>query len=92
MDDDGWSQLTWSAPSLRSRNYALAGYDRPHVFNLAFVYELPYRSPPPRTKWSEPILGDWQINGIYSAVSGLPFTITADGAQLDMPATRRPRI
>ncbi len=44
VDDDGWSQLTWSAPSQRSRNYALAGYDRPQMFNMAFVYELPYKT------------------------------------------------
>jgi hypothetical protein len=88
VDDDGWSQLMWSAPSLRSRNYALAGYDRPHVFNLAFVYELPYKVASAQNKVVAAILGDWQINGIYSAVSGLPFTITADGAQLDMPGNQ----
>ena len=31
------------------------------------------------------ILGDWQVNGLFSAYSGTPFTITADGAQLNMP-------
>jgi hypothetical protein len=31
------------------------------------------------------VLGDWQINGIFSAVSGTPFTITASGADLNMP-------
>ncbi len=44
VDDDGWSQLTWNAPSQRSRNYALAGYDRTHMFQMAFVYELPYKT------------------------------------------------
>jgi Carboxypeptidase regulatory-like domain/TonB dependent receptor len=85
VDDDGWSQLTWSAPNLRDRNYALAGYDRTHVFNLAFVYELPYKVSSAQNKVLGSILGDWQVNGIYSAVSGLPFTMTASGAQLDMP-------
>jgi Carboxypeptidase regulatory-like domain/TonB dependent receptor len=85
VDDDGWSQLQWSAPSLRDRNYALAGYDRPHIFNLAFVYELPYKVTTAQNKVLGGILGDWQVNGIYTAVSGLPFTITANSAQLDMP-------
>ena len=31
------------------------------------------------------VLGDWQINGIYSAFSGTPFTITADGATVNAP-------
>ena len=43
-DDDGWAGLNWNAPSQLSRNYALAGYDRPHVFQMAFVYELPYKT------------------------------------------------
>ena len=41
-DDDGWVGLTWNQPSQLHRNYALAGYDRPHMFRLGFVYELPF--------------------------------------------------
>jgi len=85
VDDDGWSTLSYNAPSLRSRNYALAGYDRPHVFQMAFVYELPYKVSTAQNKMIGTILGDWQVNGIYSAVSGTPFTITANGAELNMP-------
>ena len=83
VDDDGWSQLTYNAPSLR-RNYALAGYDRPHMFQMAFVYELPYKTSNGKDI-AHLILGDWQLNGIYSAVSGTPFTVSADGTQLNMP-------
>ena len=75
----------WSAPSLREKSYALAGYDRPHIFQMAFVWELPYRTTTAENKVVGAILGDWQVNGIYSAVSGTPFTITASGAQLNMP-------
>jgi hypothetical protein len=85
VDEDGWSQLIWSAPSLRERNYALASYDRPHIFQMAFVCELPYKATTAGNKVVGAILGDWQVNGIYSAVSGTPFTITANGAQLNMP-------
>jgi hypothetical protein len=88
VDDDGWSQLDWSAPSLRSKNYAPAGYDRTHMFNMGFVYELPYKTSNGKDV-AHLILGDWQINGIYSAISGLPFTITANGAGLDMPGNRQ---
>ena len=85
-DDDGWAGLAWNAPSLRSRNYALAGYDRPHMFQMAFLYELPYKTKGGSgNKAARAVLGDWQINGIYSAVSGTPFTIVADGAGLNMP-------
>ena len=84
VDDDGWSQLNWSAPSLRDKNYAPAGYDRRHMFNMAFVYEVPYKTSTSKDI-AHLILGDWQINGIYSAISGLPFTIIANGASLNMP-------
>ena len=84
VDDDGWSQLTWSAPSQRSLNYALAGYDRPQMFNMAFVYELPYKTSTSKDI-AHLIFGDWQINGIYTAMAGTPFTITANGATLNMP-------
>jgi outer membrane receptor protein involved in Fe transport len=83
-DDDGWAGLMWNAPSLRSRNYALAGYDRPQIFQMAFVYELPYKTSTGH-RGARLILGDWQINGIYSAYSGTPFTINASGAGLNMP-------
>jgi hypothetical protein len=87
VDDDGWSQLTWSAPSQRGRNYANAGYDRPHMFNMAFVYELPYKSTSADSKALGWVFGDWQVNGLYAFYSGTPFTITASAADLNMPGS-----
>jgi len=84
-DDDGWDGLMWNAPSLRSRNYAPAGYDRPQIFQMAFVYELPYKTQGSGKNVARVVLGDWQVNGIFSTVSGTPFTITASGADLNMP-------
>jgi hypothetical protein len=84
-DDDGWAGLDYNAPSLRSRNYALAGYDRPHMFQMAFVYELPYKTSGTGNSVLRWVLGDWQVNGVYAAFSGTPFTITADGTDLNMP-------
>jgi len=88
-DDDGWAGLDWNAPSLLDRNYALAGYDRTHVFQMAFVYELPYKSTGEGNRAAHIVLGDWQINGLFSAYSGTPFTISADGADLNMPGNRQ---
>ncbi len=89
-DDDGWAGLTWNAPSELSRNYALAGYDRPQIFQMAFLYELPYKTTTPGgSRAMKAVFGDWQVNGIYSAYSGTPFTITADGADLNMPGNQQ---
>ena len=41
-DDDGWVGLTWNQPSQIHRNYARAGFDRPHMLQMGFVYELPF--------------------------------------------------
>ena len=40
-DDDGWAGLTWNDPNILKRNRAEAGYNIPHIFNVAYVYELP---------------------------------------------------
>ena len=34
--------LDWNQPSQLSRNYALAGYDRTHNFQMGFLYDLPF--------------------------------------------------
>jgi hypothetical protein len=89
-DDDGWAglPLTNWGPAL-DRNRALAGYDRPHIFQLAAVYELPFG----RGKRlandgiAAAVIGGWQLNGQFSAYSGTPFTVTAPGSALNAPGS-----
>jgi outer membrane receptor protein involved in Fe transport len=79
-DDDGWVGLTWNQPSQLHRNYARAGYDRPHMLQMGFVYELPFG----RTS-SHPVaqvVKNWQVNGIASWLSGTPFSIGGDNGLL----------
>jgi hypothetical protein len=82
-DDDGWTGFTWNIPSQRHRNYALAGYDRTHVLQMGFVYELPFA----RESYNPAalIIKDWQINGVFSAFSGTPFTVGGNNPQLLAP-------
>ncbi|MBI3683158.1 MAG: TonB-dependent receptor [Acidobacteria bacterium] len=66
---------------LDSRNknldFGLIDLDRTHMFSLNYVYELPVfknaKGPMGR------ILGGWQISGITSFQSGLPFNVTQAG-------------
>ncbi len=90
-DDDGWASVLWNAPSVFFRNRARAGYDIPHIFQLAYVYELPMgRGKPVATEGAAAaILGGWQINGIFSAYQGRPFTVTSAGASLNMPGNQQ---
>jgi hypothetical protein len=68
---------------VRDKNFALAGYDRTHVLQMGFVYELPF------AKGSRSLLGrivqNWQINGIASAYSGVPFSVNGTNTALNCP-------
>jgi hypothetical protein len=79
VDDDGGG-YTWAMPSQFDRNYALAGYDRPHMLQMGFVYELPFGRE--STGFVATLIKDWQVNGIGSWLSGTPFTIGGDNGLL----------
>jgi hypothetical protein len=80
-DDDGWATLAWNQESQLSRNYARAGYDRPHMLQLGFVYELPFARDSQGV--AAQLIKNWQINGIGSWVSGTPFTVGGDNSLLN---------
>ncbi len=75
-DDDGWSELMWNDPAIINRNRAQAGYNRPHVFQLATIYDLPFGRGPDQT-WVNKIIRGWQVNGIFSASQNRPFTVVS---------------
>jgi hypothetical protein len=87
-DDDGWVGLTWNGASQLHRNYALAGYDRTHNFQMGFVYALPWQTNGD-TGVVRAVINDWQLNGVFAAFSGNPFTVVADGAVLNMPGNQQ---
>ena len=72
-DDDGWAGLVWNDPNILRRNRAQAGFNTPQVFQLAYVYELPFGK---GKSWANgagagtKILSGWQTSGTFSAISG----------------------
>ena len=91
QDDDGWATIDWNHPSVLSKNYGPAGYDRTHMFQLGFVAELPFGKDGRGAL--NAIIKDWSLNGIFSYVTGTPFTVTASGASVNAPGNlpdRRP--
>jgi hypothetical protein len=80
-DDDGWAGLSWNDPALIYRNRAQAGYNRPHMVQLAAVYELPFGRNSDGI--AAHLFRGWQLNGIFSVNEQSPFTVTANGASLD---------
>ena len=73
-DEDGWTGLTWNHPIKYDDNFALAGFDRTHIAQLGFLYELPFLKDT-QVGAAQAILGGWQVNGIAAWYSGTPYSI-----------------
>jgi hypothetical protein len=54
--------------------YGPARYDRTHIFNANFVYDLPFFQS--QSGFVGHVLGGWEVSGIVNAYTGLPFTVT----------------
>jgi hypothetical protein len=85
--DNNDSGLTWQAPALWRRNRAVANFDRPHNLQIFGVYELPFGKGQKyaTSGFAGALLGGWQLNGIFSAYSGTPFTVASAGASVNSP-------
>jgi hypothetical protein len=73
-------------------NEARLPHDRPHNLQASFVVELPFgrgRSVLNDGGAASAILGGWQVNGLFSAYSGSPFTVTSAATSLDMPGSNQ---
>jgi outer membrane receptor protein involved in Fe transport len=87
-DEDGWAGLSWNSDNVLRRNRAVTGYDRNHVLQLGWVADLPFG---PGKRFASGggigslLVRDWQANGTFSAYTGVPFTVTADGSSLNAP-------
>ncbi|WP_031496898.1 carboxypeptidase regulatory-like domain-containing protein [Bryobacter aggregatus] len=89
-DEDGWVSVNWNWGPTINRNVATAGYDRTQMFQMGFLYEIPFGKGKQffkDNKFVDGVLGGWQFGGIYSAYSGTPFTVTADGGLLNAPGS-----
>jgi hypothetical protein len=71
------------------RNYAPLDFDRTLNYEQSFTYELPagrgkrYMS----SGIGAIALGGWKVSGTVSAVTGVPFTVQANGGTLNTPGT-----
>ncbi len=81
--EDGWVGLTWNHPLMYDENFAVASFDRTHVFQMGFVYELPFLRN--NTDVLGKALGGWQLNGVFAAYSGTPYSIGGTNTALNCP-------
>ena len=80
-DEDGWTDLTWNHPLMFDRNFAIAGFDRPHVLQLGFAWAMPFLQE--QTDVLARVLQGWQLNGVVAAYSGAPFSVAGTNTALD---------
>jgi hypothetical protein len=86
-DDEGWAGVTYNWEPAFHRNRAVAGYDRTHVFQMGYVYELPMGAGR-KVASSGPmkhVAGGWSVSGITSAYTGTPFTPSSPSGTLNLP-------
>ena len=84
-DDDGWTGVSWNYAPVFGRNRAPAGFDHTHIFNVGWVYELPFGKHGKffKTGIAEKVFGGWNVNGVMASYTGAPFTVGADGSSLN---------
>jgi len=80
-DEDGGSTLEWNHPLMYDQNFALAGFDRTHVAQMGFVWELPFAKSS-KTSLAKVVQG-WQLNGVAAAFSGTPYSIGGTNTPLN---------
>ncbi len=82
-----------SSPSVKALAYmdlnrVVRSFDRTHNLQLTNIWELPFGK---GRKWSPSnpgvswIVSGWQVNNIFSIMSGAPFSVSASGTSLDLP-------
>jgi len=57
-------------------DYGPSFFNRPHVFNAIFNYELPFKN---HRSFVNKIIGGWYTSGIFRASSGVPELVTISG-------------
>jgi hypothetical protein len=63
---------------VRGRSYGVLEYDRTHIFNLSYNYNLPNLSPI-KNAFGRGVLNGWQISGITTFSSGRPLNLRFSG-------------
>jgi hypothetical protein len=73
-----------------SLNEARLNSDRPHNFQASFILELPFGNGKRFLNNGgamAAIVGGWQVNGLFSAYSGPPFSVTSAATSLNLPGS-----
>jgi hypothetical protein len=80
---NGGDQDTISDPYNRAYDYGLSTYNRTNIFLVDYMYKLPFFNHS-SNPFAKTLLGGWQLSGIVTAESGLPFNVTMAANTLGM--------
>lgn len=82
---DGYSNNTPEYWPIMSK--VPTAFDRTHNFNASVSAQLPFGKGKSMATSGigAAILGGWQVNALFSAYTGAPFTVSADGGTLNAP-------
>jgi len=79
-DNDGGPRIQYLPE--KQRNRGPASYDRTHNLQMYGVYDLPFGKGErwARDGWSSKVLGGFQVSGVMSIMSGIPFYVIQGNA------------
>ncbi len=87
--DNSDNGLRINNPEFFHLNRTLSNFDIPHNLQISHILELPFGK---GRKWLagsnafvNALVSGWQVNGIFSFLSGPPFSVTAPGTSLNSP-------
>lgn len=75
---------SYELPEFADRNWTRQGGNRDHVLQVGFIYQVPWQTDMVQGLVKK-VLADWQVSGTFGALSGSPFTVTADATALNTP-------
>ncbi|HUB79407.1 MAG TPA: carboxypeptidase regulatory-like domain-containing protein [Bryobacteraceae bacterium] len=84
-DDDGFYGFYLNGQY--HRNWGLNDFNRTISFVQSYVYQLPFGKGKPFLNSSrvlDKVIGGWQIEGVLTAMTGLPFTVTYSSTYLNL--------
>lgn len=67
------------------QGYSLSGFDLPNIFSGSFLYQVPVgkgRGFTTGNKFADYVIGNWDLSGIVSFYSGVPFDVTTSNGDI----------
>ena len=88
-DNDGRATLALQHAERAERNWAPAGFDRRHNFQMGFVYRCRGEATNGYGNVVKAVVSDWQMNGVFGAFSGNAVHDDGSGTLVNTPSNQQ---